>query len=145
MTMARYELCGEPTGSIPDEQYMIKVLGDELRYARCSLMTDIYNRNSGKIMSPTVLERIAHEIEDAVAKQLLTPEHCDLHMAAQCFVARAMSEELSNPSKPPVAHTRKKLYGYPDNPKSWREPYMDAAHEKELISLLGELPAVQLV
>lgn len=39
--MARYELCGEPTGSIPDEQDMIKVLGDELRYARCSLMADI--------------------------------------------------------------------------------------------------------
>jgi len=109
-----------------DEQDTEKVLGDELRYARCSLMTDIYNRNSGEIMSPTVLERIAHEIEDAVTKQLLTPEHCDRHMATQCFVARVMSEEL-------------------DNPKSWLEPYMDAAHEKELISLLGELPAVQLV
>lgn len=143
--MSRFELCGKPTESIPDEQDMIKVFGDELRYARCSLMTDIYNRKSGEIMSPTVLERIAHEIEDAITKQLPTPEPCDLHMASQCFVARAMSEALSNPSKPPVAHTMAELYGYPDNPKSWLEPYMDAAHEKELISLLGELPAVQLV
>lgn len=135
--MARFEICEEPTDSIPDEQDMINVLGDELRYARCSLMTDIYNRNSREIMSPTVLERITHDIEDAVAKQLLMPANCDLHMAAQCFVARAMAEELSTPGKPPVA------VGNPDNPKSWLEPYMDSAHETALISLLGELPAVQ--
>lgn len=45
---------------------------------------------------------------------------CDMHMAVQCFVARAMASRLQNPD--------------------WLYEYMDDAHEKELIGLLGELP-----
>lgn len=57
---------------------------------------------------------------DTFSRQLMIPGDCDMHMAVQCFVARAMSSRLQNPD--------------------WLYEYMDDAHEKELIGLLGQLP-----
>ena len=118
--MARFDMMEEPTGSIPDAQDMAKVLWDELRVARMSMMQDIYNRHTGEVISHALLDSITAEIEDNFSRQLMMPGDCDMHMAVQCFVARAMSSRLQNPD--------------------WLYEYMDDAHEKELIGLLGELP-----
>ena len=118
--MAQFEIMEEPTGIIPDAQDMVRVLADELRYARAALMEDIYNRHSGDVISRSLLDAITAEIEDTLSRQLMMPGDCDMHMAVQCFVARAMASRLQNPD--------------------WLYEYMDDAHENELIGLLGELP-----
>lgn len=118
--MAHFEIMEEPTGSIPDAQEMVRVLSDELRLARMSMMQDIYNRHTGEVISRSLLDAITAEIEDTFSRQLMMPGDCDMHMAVQCFVARAMASRLQNPD--------------------WLYEYMDDAHEKELIGLFGELP-----
>jgi len=118
--MAHFEIMEEPTGSIPDAQDMVRALTDELRYSRLSMMQDIYNRHSGEVISRDLLDGITAEIEDTLSRQLMMPNDCDMHMAVQCFVARAMSSRLQNPD--------------------WLYEYMDVEHEQALVGLLGELP-----
>lgn len=96
------------------------VLSGNLRYARATIMEDIYNRHSGEVISRGLLDGITAEIEDTFSRQLMMPGDRNMHMAVQCFVARAMASRLQNPD--------------------WLYEYMDDAHEKELIGLLGQLP-----
>jgi len=108
--------------NFPDAADTLKVMSGNLRYARASLMEDIYNRHTGEIISRSLLDTITAEIEDTLSRQLMMPNDCDMHMAVQCFVARAMSSRLQNPD--------------------WLYEYMDVEHELELTGLLGELSVV---
>ena len=104
--------------NFPDAADTASVMSGNLRYARETLMEDIYNRHSGEVISHAMLDAITAEIEDTFSRQMMIPDECDLHMAVQCFVARAMSSRLQNPD--------------------WLYEFMDEAHEKELIGLLGQ-------
>ena len=111
----------ETDRNFPDAADTVSVMSSNLRYARATIMEDIYNRHTGEVISRSLLDAITAEIEDTFSRQLMMPGDCDMHMAVQCFVARAMARRLQNPD--------------------WLYEYMDDAHEKELIGLLGQLPA----